>query len=166
MRILGIDPGTATTGFGIIEVTGGRFRPLNFGHIQTEKTYSQAERLDQIAYDLALLCQQWRPTACAVEKLFFSKNVKTAMVVAEARGVILQTLKRSGYPIFEYNPGEIKMAITGYGKATKDQIQKMVVHHLQLKQIPKPDDAADALAIALCHAHHSRYQQRVATPSS
>lgn len=153
MRILGIDPGTATVGFGVIDVHGRDTSVVDFGHISTAKETPPAKRLDEIATDLAHLCQKWSPTVCAVEELFFSKNVKTAIRVAEARGVILQTLSRAGYPVFEYNPLQIKLAITGHGKADKKQVQKMVTCLLRLESVPKPDDAADALAVALCHAH-------------
>lgn len=153
MRILGIDPGTATVGFGIIEMTGRNYKVLDFGHISTEKTLSAPQRLNEIANDLQGLCEQWNPDICAVEELFFSKNVTTALKVAEARGVILQTLNRRGYPIHEYNPLQIKLAITGDGKAVKKQVQKMVAILLKLESVPKPDDAADALAVALCFAH-------------
>jgi crossover junction endodeoxyribonuclease RuvC len=153
MRILGIDPGTATVGFGVIEMTGRDYKPLDFGHISTSKTLSAPQRLNEIANDLKALCDKWKPNVCAVEEIFFSKNVTTAIQVAQARGVILQTLNAAGYPIHEYNPMQIKLAITGDGRAVKSQVQKMVTILLKLKEIPKPDDAADALAIALCFAH-------------
>ena len=153
MRILGIDPGLATIGFGVIESQGPNCQPLDFGHISTAKTLSSASRLNQIATDLEEICKKWKPDVCAIEELFFSKNVTTALKVAEARGVILQTLNRAGYSVHEYNPGKIKIAVTGHGKATKPEVQKMVTLILKLKEIPRPDDAADALAIALCHAH-------------
>lgn len=155
MRILGIDPGTATTGFGLIERKGTGHRLLDYGHISTSKTLPLSKRLNQIAEDLSALCAEWKPDVCAVEELFFSKNVKSALQVAHARGVILQTLTRSGYPVFEYNPGQIKVAVAGHGKAKKPEIQKMVCLLLNLEKAPKPDDAADALAIALCHLHTS-----------
>ena len=153
MRILGIDPGIATTGFAILQSNGPNSKPLDFGFISTEKHLGNANRLTQLATDLKEICHKWKPDVCAVEELFFSKNTKTAIQVSQARGVILQTLNQAGYPIYEYNPGQIKIAITGHGKATKAEIQKMVTLILKLKQIPRPDDAADALAIALCHAH-------------
>lgn len=153
MRILGIDPGIATTGFAIVESSGPNCKPLDYGFISTEKHLGNADRLTQLATDLEELCKKWNPDVCAVEEIFFSKNTKTAIQVAQARGVILQTLNRRGYPVHEYNPGQIKIAVAGHGKATKQEIQKMVTIILKLKQIPRPDDAADALAIALCHAH-------------
>lgn len=153
MRILGIDPGIGTTGFAVIESRGPNCQPLDYGFISTEKHLGNADRLNQLATDLEELCKKWNPDVTAVEELFFSKNTKTGIQVAQARGVILQTLTRAGYPVFEYNPGQIKIAVTGHGKATKQEMQKMVTMILKLKKIPRPDDAADALAIALCHAH-------------
>lgn len=152
MRILGIDPGLATIGFGVIENNGQEPKILDFGHIQTSKNLDGPTRLNQISNDLEEICTKWHPQVCAIEELFFSKNTTTALKVAEARGVILHTLNRLGYPIFEYNPGQIKIAVTGNGKATKPEMQKMITLILKLTHIPRPDDAADALAIALCHA--------------
>ncbi len=157
MRILGIDPGTGTIGFGVIEHHRGTTKLLTVGHISTSKTLSPAARLTELAEDLKTLCAEWKPDVCAVEQLFFSKNVKTALKVSEARGVILHTLNMAGYPVVEYNPLQIKVAVTGDGRADKKQVQKMVKIILKLATIPKPDDAADALAIALCHAHQMRY---------
>ena len=152
MRILGIDPGLATIGFGVIEKGKTRLQMLTCGHISTPKTLSTVDRLNEIATDIEALCQTWKPDVCAIEEIYFSKNVTTAIRVAEARGVILQTLTRSGYSVHEYNPQKIKIALTGDGKADKAQMQKMITLILELKEVPKPDDAADALAIALCHA--------------
>lgn len=153
MRILGIDPGTATVGFGLIDVQGNDIKMVDFGHISTSKNTATADRLTEIATDLIALCRKWNPTVCAVEELFFSKNITSAIQVAQARGVILQTLNQAGYPIYEYNPLQIKVALTSDGRADKSQIQKMVTILLKLDHVPKPDDAADALAVALCHAH-------------
>lgn len=157
MRILGIDPGYARLGFGVIQLERGKPHILDYGHISTPKTTSHPERLNQISNDLQALHQRWKPSVCSIEKLFFSKNVSTALPVAEARGVILQTFMGAGYPIAEYTPNEVKLALTGDGRADKLQIQKMVTLLLGLKETPKPDDAADALAIALCHAHHHSF---------
>jgi crossover junction endodeoxyribonuclease RuvC len=156
MRILGIDPGLATIGFGVIQMNGRDHQLLDFGHISTPKGLHDPARLQIIADDLRELSQKWKPSVCAVEELFFSKNVTTGIQVAQARGVILQTLHQGGYPVVEYNPQQIKMALTGHGRAAKPEIQKMVTLLLKLKQVPRPDDAADALAIALCHAHSHR----------
>lgn len=156
MRILGIDPGTATVGFGVIEIINGKVCMLDYGCIKTEKTLNAATRLSQIKWDLSKLIEQWKPDCAVVEKLFFSKNVKTAMAVSQSRGVILQTLEEKNIDVAEYTPHEMKMNICGDGKATKQGIQKMVKLILKLSQIPKPDDAADALGLALCRAEHER----------
>lgn len=160
MRILGIDPGTATLGFGVIDVEkSNRVRVVKFGVIKTAPTSATGNRLNEIAQDLREIYETFKPDVCAVEEIFFGKNVSTAIHVAQARGVVLQTLSEAGYPIFEYNPGQIKLALTGDGKADKQQIQKMVTLILGLSSVPHPDDAADALAIALCHAHTAAYAQ-------
>lgn len=164
MRILGIDPGLATVGFGVIETHGQQFKALDYGHISTAKTLSPGERLHQIATDLEELSARWKPDVCAVEELFFSKNVTTGIQVAQARGVILQTLNRSGYPVFDYNPQQVKLALTGNGRATKPDMQKMVMLLLKLTRIPRPDDAADALAIALCHGHTAAFRSLTNQP--
>lgn len=156
MRILGIDPGTATIGFGVIEIEKRQVRALDYGCIRTEKTLSSARRLSQIRRDLDEIIEKWRPHHAAVEKLFFSKNVKTAMKVSESRGVILQKLEEENIETREYAPHEMKMSICSDGKAEKKNIQKMITILLNLNETPTPDDAADALALALCHAHHLR----------
>ena len=151
MIILGIDPGTATTGFGIIEKkkTGDPIA-IDFGVISTNKSDSDSERLFQVAEDLNLLIKKYKPKVIGVEKLFFETNQKTAMSVSQARGVVLYIAQAHHLPIFEYTPLQVKNRICGYGKAEKSQVQFMVKKTFGLKTIPKPDDAADALAIALC----------------
>lgn len=156
MRILGIDPGTATVGFGIIEIFNGKTGVLDYGCIKTEKTLNASARLLQIKQDLSQLIEEWKPDCAVVEKLFFSKNVKTAMAVSQSRGVILQTLEEKNINVAEYTPHEMKINICGDGKATKQGIQKMVKLILKLAQIPKPDDAADALGLALCRAENEK----------
>lgn len=157
MTILGIDPGTATTGFGVIQKdTTGGWKAVDFGVITTDKALTDAERLHVLATDLADVIQTYKPKAAGVEKLFFETNVKTAITVAQARGVILQTLAAQRIPIFEYTPLQVKSSLTGYGSADKQQMQYMVKQAFALKAIPKPDDAADALAIALCCATRMR----------
>lgn len=156
-RILGLDPGTETTGFGIIEVIKGVVTLLDYGCIKTERKYSQAQRLSQIRNDLDSIIKEWEPRYAAVEKLFFSKNVKTAMAVSESRGVLMQKLQEENIWTQEYTPNEIKMNICGDGKAEKKSIQKMVQLILKLKEIPTPDDAADALAIALCFSANIQF---------
>lgn len=162
MRILGIDPGIARVGFGVIEVESrGVIRVLDFGHISTQAGFSAGIRLHQITQDLSALCARWEPDHCVLEKLFFSKNVKTGLQVAEARGVLLQTLSASGYSVWEYTPNEVKVALTGDGRADKIQMQKMVTLLLKLNYPPKPDDAADALALALCHHAHQAFAPKI-----
>ncbi|MEK7544906.1 MAG: crossover junction endodeoxyribonuclease RuvC [Patescibacteria group bacterium] len=156
-RILGLDPGTETTGFGIIEVIKGVVTLLDYGCIKTERKYSQAQRLSQIRDDLDSIIKAWNPGYAAVEKLFFSKNVKTAMAVSESRGVLMQKLQEENIWTQEYTPNEIKMNICGDGKAEKKSIQKMVQLILKLKEVPTPDDAADALAIALCFSANIQF---------
>ncbi|MCL2568392.1 MAG: crossover junction endodeoxyribonuclease RuvC [Oscillospiraceae bacterium] len=151
MTILGIDPGYATVGFGIVQGNRSRHRLVQCGVITTSAGAPFAERLKQVFDDVSLLIRQFEPDAIAVEELFFNKNEKTAIQVAHARGVLLLAGAASGVPLFEYTPLQVKMAVSGYGRAGKQQVQEMVRRLLQLSQIPKPDDAADALAIALCH---------------
>lgn len=152
MIILGIDPGTATTGFGVIRVEGMRREIIDCGVISTHKDTPHPARLAELHADLTELIKRHTPDTAAVEKLFFATNVTTAMTVGEARGVALLTLQQAGVEIAEYTPLQVKQGITGYGKATKRQVQEMVKAQLKLEVVPKPDDAADALAIALTHA--------------
>ena len=156
MKILGIDPGTATVGWGIIEEVNGKPRAVAYGHIATDKKLPIAERLQEIRSDLTTLIKQYKPDRAAVEELFFFNNQKTIITVAEARGIILLTLADFSLKIAEYTPLEVKQSLTNYGRADKTQMQEMTMRLLGLKEIPRPDDAADALAIALCH--HSRYK--------
>ena len=152
MRILGIDPGVATVGFGVIESDRAQQRMIQYGAITTSAGLPLATRLMQIANDLELLIQQFKPDEIAIEELFFSKNITTGIAVAHARGVILYTAERLQVPIYEYTPMQVKQAIVGYGKAEKQQIQQMVKLLLHMEDIARPDDAADAIAIALTHA--------------
>lgn len=152
MIILGIDPGYATVGFGVIEAGCGRCRPIAYGVIETPKTARFPHRLKFIGDETAKLIAQYNPDAIAVEELFFQDNRKTAIMVAEARGVVLYAAENSGKQLFEYTPLQIKQALTGYGRAEKCQIQQMVKVMLCLDKIPKPDDAADALAVAITHS--------------
>ena len=159
MKILGIDPGTATTGFGLINYNKGKFDFLDCGCILTKAGLPLAERLNIIAQDLQKLIKGMKPDEVAVEELFFFNNAKTALAVGHARGVILQILAEHGLEPKEYTPLQIKQAITGYGKADKAQVQKMVKTILNLNYIPKPDDAADGLAIAITHAQSRKLAQ-------
>lgn len=156
MRILGIDPGTGILGFGVIDSDHGKAEVVDGGVIRTPAHQEDSLRLETIFAELTKIIEDTKPEAMSVEKLFFIRNVTTAIPVAQARGVILLCGRRAGLDIFEYTPLQIKMAITGYGRADKKQIQEMVRVILGLKEIPKPDDAADALAAALTHAQSMR----------
>ncbi|OGI21573.1 MAG: crossover junction endodeoxyribonuclease RuvC [Candidatus Moranbacteria bacterium RIFCSPLOWO2_02_FULL_48_19] len=156
MRILGIDPGTATVGWGVIEVDGSKNVAVAFGHISTSKDLPLAERLLEISKDLTTIVKKYKPEEAAVEELFFFKNQKTVISVAQARGSILLTLENLCVKVFGYTPLEVKQALTNYGRADKSQVQLMVKALLKLSAIPQPDDVADALALALCHASRRR----------
>ncbi|MCI8441070.1 MAG: crossover junction endodeoxyribonuclease RuvC [Provencibacterium sp.] len=153
MRILGIDPGYAIVGYGMIEHRSCRFRPLEYGAVLTEAGVEFTSRLQNIYLDLQALLERLQPEAVAVERLYFTTNQKTGIDVAQARGVILLAVTLAGIPVYEYTPLQVKQAVAGYGKAEKHQVMAMTQRILKLKEIPKPDDAADALAIAICHAH-------------
>lgn len=156
MKILGIDPGSGTIGFGLIERAHSP-KMLDGGIIQTTIGDAAADRLVELYESLIELVEEFKPDVAAVEKLFFAQNVTTAMAVSQARGVILLALAKNNVPIFEYTPLQIKMAMTGYGRATKAQMQEMVRVQLKLKKKPSPDDAADALAVALTHVATLQY---------
>jgi crossover junction endodeoxyribonuclease RuvC len=156
MRILGIDPGTGILGFGIIEANKGKYALVDGGVIRTPVKEDDAVRLLTIYEELTDIIVATKPTIMSVEKLFFARNVTTAMTVSQARGVVLLCGKQAGMEIFEYTPMQIKMAVTGYGKAEKKQIQEMVRVILGLDTVPKPDDCADAIAAALTHAQTMR----------
>lgn len=159
MKILGIDPGTATIGWGIIELVRGKQKTLGYGHISTHKEHAPQERLQELRDDLLSVIKEFHPDEAAVEKLFFFNNQKTAIAVAEARGVILLTLADKKLKIAGYTPLQVKQALTNYGRADKTQVQLMVKSLLKLPTIPKPDDVADALAIAMCHASRRKVEQ-------
>lgn len=152
MIILGIDPGVATVGWGVIKKEGSKNQVIDYGHISTDKGLPLAERLLEIHTDLTTLIEKFQPEEAAVEELFFFKNQKTVIEVAEARGVILLTLKKNQVTVAGYTPLEVKQALTNYGRADKRQVQEMARILLDLKEIPRPDDTADALALALCHS--------------
>lgn len=158
MKILGLDPGLGTMGFGVIEKDGrGNCRPIDFGVVRTPQGENLAVRLCILEGDLNTLFDRYQPDEVAVEELFFSKNVTTGIAVAHARGVMLMTCAKRCGRLFEYTPNQIKQALTGYGGADKVQMQRVVASHLRLSKIPRPDDAADALGVALCHAFTSRF---------
>jgi crossover junction endodeoxyribonuclease RuvC len=155
---LGIDPGTATTGYGLVRLErDGSLVAVKYGVILTSKDASAPVRLELLYNDLTDLLKEYKPDTAAVEKLFFSRNVTTAIAVGQARGVVMLCMQQAGIEPFEYTPNEIKQAVVGYGGAQKKQIQEMVRALLQLDSIPKPDDAADALAIAITHLNTKRY---------
>lgn len=156
MIILGIDPGTATTGFGAIQKKSNKLSLVDYGCINTQPTFTMPDRLYKIFLETKKLIKKYHPHILACEELFFFKNLKTAISVSQARGAILVAACASNIPIVGYTPLEIKQALTGFGRATKPQIQKMVKVLLDLDNIPKPDDAADALAIAICHANSKK----------
>ncbi len=155
MLILGIDPGYAIVGFGLVESRGTRQRLVRCGAINTPAGLALPARLLLIANDLEQLIGQFKPEVMAIEELFFNQNVTTGIGVAQARGVIVMTAEKMGLPIAEYNPSQVKQAVVGYGKAEKRQVMDMTKRLLGLSEVPRPDDAADAVAIALCHARSS-----------
>lgn len=152
MRILGIDPGVATIGFGLVEADRAQVHMVTYGAITTPAGLPLSRRLYQIDRDMEELIGKLKPDVMAVEELFFNTNLTTGIAVAHGRGVILCAAERCGVPLHEYTPGQVKLAVTGYGKAEKRQVMDMTKRLLRLKAVPRPDDAADALALALCHA--------------
>ena len=156
MLILGVDPGTAITGYGLVEQQGQRLVPLSYGVIRTNAGCPLVDRLKNIYDAMSDLIREYQPAVMVVEELFFNKNTRTALAVGQARGVILLAAANQGLKIAEFTPLQVKMAVVGYGRAEKIQVQEMVRVILKLKAIPKPDDAADALAIAICYAHSWR----------
>ena len=156
MRILGIDPGSTTIGFGLIEVSRSRQQLVDFGVIKAPSLVDNQERVVMVHARLQELIKKHSPDRAALEKLFYFKNAKTVIQVSELRGVLLLALRQAGLPIFEYTPLQVKQAVSSYGRAEKAQVQTMVKLILGLKQIPKPDDAADALAIAICCANSEK----------
>lgn len=155
MRILGIDPGYATTGFGLIHAEAGRYQLCQCGVISTEKTLPFAQRLQVLYTDMVRLLEVSQPDAVAVEELFWGHNITTGIGVSHGRGVILLAVAQSGIPLYEYTPMQVKQAVVGYGKAEKRQVMDMTKRLLHMKEVARPDDAADAIAIALCHARSS-----------
>ena len=156
MIVLGIDPGTAATGYGIVERSGSRLRAIDYGCFETVPADDLPRRLLYIHTAMRELIEEHRPALIGVERLFFNRNVQTAFAVGQARGVVLLAAAEAGVPVFEYGPHEVKMAVTGYGRAAKDQVQRMVQVVLGMPSLPRPDDAADALAVAICLAHAQR----------
>ena len=158
MRILGLDPGTATTGYGIIDAEDGRLTLVVYGVFSTPATDGAPQRLQSIFHQLNDLLAAHRPDTAGVEQVFFGRNITTAIAVGQARGVLLLALAEAGVPVSEYSPPKVKEAVTGYGKAEKAQVQLMVRHLLDLAETPHPDDAADALAVAITHAQFESFR--------
>lgn len=161
MIILGIDPGYAIVGIGVLEYKGNKFRPIEYNAITTHASMATSLRLRKIKEEINEYLYKYKPDAVAIEELFFNSNAKTAIAVAQARGVLVAEVADKEIPIYEYTPLQIKQAVTGYGRAEKGQIQQMVKMLLNLNAIPKPDDAADALAVAICHAHSSHINEEL-----
>lgn len=159
MRILGIDPGLATIGYGIVENQNNCTKALDYGIISTEASMDMPDRLVLIYELLNELIDTYKPEELAIEEIFFSKNVKTAITVGHARGVQILACKLRGLRVYEYTPLQVKQAVTGYGRAEKAQVQEMVKILLGLRQVPKPDDAADALALAITHSHSQNFKE-------
>lgn len=153
MRILGVDPGYAIVGVGTVDYEGNRFKVVDYGAITTEAGEDMFDRLKAIYDEMTKLIEYVKPDAMAIEELFFQNNQKTAINVAQARGVLILAAKNHNIPVFEYTPLQVKQAVVGYGRAEKKQVQQMTKAILNLSEIPKPDDTADALALAVCHAH-------------
>lgn len=160
MIIIGVDLGTATTGYGILSLEGGKIIVKTYGSILTNKFTEFPKRLEYIFSEIKGLIEKWKVDELALEKVFFEKNVKTALSVSQSHGAVILSAVTSKIPIFEYTPLQVKIAVTGYGKAEKIQVGRMVKNILKLKEIPKPDDVADALAVAVCHSY-SRKIRRV-----
>ena len=153
MILIGIDPGYAIVGYGVVKYENNRFTPLEYDAITTPAEMPFAERLEKIYRDLTQVLRRHRPQAMSVEKLFFNSNQKTVIDVAQARGAIILAATKAGVPVYEYTPLQVKQSVVGYGRAIKAQVMDMTKRLLNLREVPKPDDTADALAIAICHAH-------------
>lgn len=164
--ILGVDPGTASTGYGVISVVGNRFRALEYGVVETAAGSPTEERLRHVFGEISKVLERHRPDAAAVESLFFNTNVRTALAVGHARGVILVACAQAGCRVFEYTPQQVKQAVVGYGKAGKEQMMEMVRVLLGLTERPRPSHAADALGVAICHANTSVMRERIAHSES
>lgn len=161
MVILGIDPGFGRVGYGIIEVKGNKYIPLEYGSITTKENSYFPDRLNKIEKDLIEVCSRYKIDASSIEELFFNTNIKTGIKVAEARGVIINTLVNLGIEINEYTPLQVKQALVGYGRADKLQIKNMVKSSLKLENMPKLDDTTDALALAICHSHSNKLNIKI-----
>lgn len=157
VRVLGIDPGTAITGWAVLEEQNGNPVAIAFGHIVTHKDTSDSGRILEINNDISEILEKYRPTEAAIEKIFFFKNQKTVIEVSQSRGAVLLTLEQKSVRIYDYTPLQVKQSLTGYGRAEKKQVQLMTKSILSLKSLPKPDDVADAIAIAICHINSRKF---------
>jgi len=157
MRILGIDPGIAIVGYGVIDKEGNRYKTVAYDAVTTRAHTPLEERLEAVYNGINEIIKTYKPDAMSIEELFFNNNAKTALTVGQARGVIILAAVQNKLPVYEYTPLQVKQALTGYGRASKGQIQQMMKSMLGLAQIPKPDDVADALAIAVCHGNSMRF---------
>ncbi len=155
MKILGIDPGLAIVGYGLIEYDGKNVALVNSGSIRTSKDDAQPQRLLEIMRDMSEILEKFQPDVASIEELFYFKNQKTIIPVSQARGVIMAVLAKHDVPVFEYTPMEVKQVLTGYGRATKPEVERMVQHTLQTDNLPKLDDTVDAIAIAICHSRQT-----------
>ncbi len=160
MLILGVDPGLAILGYGLVKFEANKFAILDYGAITTDAGMPMSQRLTLIYDDLMYVIEKHRPDALAVEELFFNKNIKTALTVGHARGVAVLAGSKSGVQVYEYTPLQVKQAVVGYGRADKKQMQQMVKVLLNLREVPKPDDVADALAVAICHGNSSKFSEQ------
>ncbi len=154
---IGIDPGTATTGYGVVSLVGQKLEVITLGVIRTSASWNLADRLLYIHDQVSSLCHEYKPDLAAMEELFFNRNVRSALAVGQARGAVLVALSQAGLPVLEFTPLQVKQAVTGYGRAGKQQVQQMVQRLLHLDELPRPDDAADALACAICGLHSAGY---------
>lgn len=161
MRILGIDPGVAIVGYGVIEYNQNQFKVIDYGKITTPAHTPLPKRLKLVYDGMTQLIETFKPDVVAMEELFFNTNVTTAIAVGHARGVLVLGAENAGVPVSEYTPLQIKQAVTGYGRADKNQVQQMVKMFLNLTEVPKPDDTADALAVAICHAHSASLSNKL-----
>ncbi len=166
MRALGLDPGLATTGWAVVEEESGRLSLADFGVVTTAPGQPLTTRLQDLYRELTALIALQQPDVAAVEELFFSRNARTALIVGQARGVALLALADAGLAVHEYTPLQVKQAVVGYGQATKHQVQQMVRMLLELSEVPRPDDAADAVAVAICYLHGARFQALIAQEES
>lgn len=161
MRILGIDPGFAITGYSIIDYNGNKFKLIMSGAVLTKAGTPFPERLNKVFDDISLIIQEYKPDAISIEELFFNNNIKTGINVAQARGMVLLAGFKANVPTFEYTPLQVKQAVVGYGRADKKQVQKMVQSILHVESVPKLDDITDSMAIAICHAHSARFSVKL-----